>query len=284
MNSSVPGAVLVCTTPRSGSWLLSDLLERTGRIGMAQEYFHFNYVSALAREYGLASQAITSEYISEITRRAHAEGQIFSSKLHWLQINQLVDALRIIHPALAAAKRTAPELIDASLPGARYLYLTRRDKARQAISLFRALRTEVWWERAGQPEPRKHRQDETEPIPDYLAIRWLEDDLAWQDAQWHQYFEVFGLPAFRVVYEELCAEPGHVVTATLDWLGLEATAALDGPRRLRRQAGVETDTALAEYIQIRDSLPPCPAGWTWSFERRTFAPPPVPVMSRLSPF
>src|SRR5579871_6809253 len=112
-----PGAVLVCTTPRSGSWLLSDLLERSGRIGMAQEYFHVNYVAALAREYRLASPTITGENIGEITRRTLAESRIFSSKLHWLQINQLVDALRLIHPDLAAARKTAPELIDATLPG-----------------------------------------------------------------------------------------------------------------------------------------------------------------------
>jgi trehalose 2-sulfotransferase len=282
VSPSVSGALLVCTTPRSGSWLLSDLLERTGRIGMAQEYFHVNYVAALAQEYRLASQVITGGYISEITRRAQSEGRIFSSKLHWLQINQLVDALRVIHPDLAAEQKTAPELIDASWPGARYLYLTRRDKARQAISLFRALRTDVWWERAGEPgEPK---QGEPEPIPDYLVIRWLEDDLAWQDAQWRRYFEVFGLAAFAVVYEELCAEPGPVVRAVLDWLGLETAAALDGPSRLRRQADEATETALAEYMQIRDSLPSCPPGWTWSFERRTFASPAPSATRRLSPF
>src|SRR5579864_5544546 len=75
-----------------------------GRIGMAQEYFHVNYVAALAREYGLASQVITGGYIDEVTRRTRSEGRIFSSKLHRLQINQLVDALRVIHPDLAAAQ------------------------------------------------------------------------------------------------------------------------------------------------------------------------------------
>jgi LPS sulfotransferase NodH len=283
-NSSVPGAVLVCTTPRSGSWLLSDLLERTQKIGMAQEYFHVNYVAAVAQQHGLASRAITGEYLGEITRRTQSEGRIFSSKLHWLQINQLVDALRLVHPDLAAAQKTAPELIDASWPGTRYLYLTRRDKARQAISLFRALRSDVWWERADEPGAAVPTEGEPEPIPDYLAIRWLEDDLAWQEAEWRRYFEVFGLEAFKVVYEELCAEPGRIVGAALEWLGVETTATLDGPSRLRRQAGAETETAYAEYMQIRDSLPACPPGWTWSFERRAFVPPVVPVTRRLSPF
>jgi LPS sulfotransferase NodH len=251
---------------------------------MAQEYFHVNYVAALAQQYGLVSQVITGEYISEITRRTQSEGRTFSSKLHWLQINQLVDALRVVHPDLAAAQKTAPELIDASWLGVRYLYLTRRDKARQAISLFRALRTDVWWERAGESEPAERKQAAPEPIPDYLVIRWLEDDLAWQDSQWLHYFEVFGVATFTVVYEELCAEPGPIVLAVLDWLGLETTATLEGPSRLRRQAGAATETALVEYMQIRDSLPPCPAGWTWSFERQTFAPPAAPATRHLSPF
>ena len=58
----------------------------------------------------------------------------------------------MIHPALALAGASAPELIDASLPGSCYLYLTRRDKARQAISMFKAMRSERWWQLA-EPSP-----------------------------------------------------------------------------------------------------------------------------------
>jgi LPS sulfotransferase NodH len=283
--SSSSGALLVCTTPRSGSWLLSDLLERSGKVGMGQEYFHVNYVPALAREYGLGSSAITEEYISEIRRRAEEAGRVFSTKLHWVQINQLVDALREIHPDLAAANTAAPQLIEASLPGSRYLYLTRDDKARQAISLFRALRTDTWWEHAAEAESEEVGQAVPSPTADYLAIRWLEDFLAGQEAEWRRYFEVFAIEPLTVVYEQLCAEPVRVVRAVLDWLGLEGAAVSPGPSRLRRQADAETETMLVEYKDIRDSLPPCPPNWAWSFQRRTFVlvqrP---PVTSGLSPF
>jgi LPS sulfotransferase NodH len=285
-SSTSPGALLICTTPRSGSWLLSDLLERTGKIAMGQEYFHVNYVPALAREYGLGSLAITEEYISEIRRRAQEDGRLFSSKLHWVQINQLVDALRVVHPDLAAANTPAPELIEASLPGSRYLFLTREDKARQAISLFRALRTDTWWEHAAEGEPEEQGQAAPELIADYLAIRWLEDVLVEQEAEWRRYFEVFAIEPLTVVYEQLCAEPGRVVRAVLDWLGLQGAVASEGPSRLRRQADAETETMLVEYRDIRGSLPPHPPSWAWSFERRTFVllKAAEPLTSRLSPF
>jgi LPS sulfotransferase NodH len=283
-------ALLVATTPRSGSWLLSELLARTGEIGIAQEYFHVNYVAARSRELGLPAAGITATYIAEILRQASDKGVIFSSKLHWLQINQLVDALRLIHPDMVAAGAEAPELIDKSLPGARYVYLTRLDKARQAVSMFRAAYTDVWWQPA-------HDAAAAEAVvpPDYLAIRWFEEDLARQDAEWLRYFQHFGIEFFAVVYEELVENPASIMAAVFDWLGLEVVERPAGDSSLKRQAGAETERTLLAYRQIRDSLPPCPQGWIWSFERRCFAPvddgpgsgvdsAPPPTISDLSPF
>lgn len=285
-SSPAPGALLICTTPRSGSWLLSDLLESSGKIGMGQEYFHERYVPALAQEHGLPSLAITEQYISEIRGRAQRDGRLFSSKLLWVQINQLVDALRVIHPDLAAADATAPELIEASLPGSRYLYLTRNDKARQAISLFRALKTDTWWEHAAAKDSEEQETAAPGPTPDYLAIRWLEDWLAGQEAEWRRFFEFFAIEPFTVVYEQFCVEPTKGVQAVLKWLGLEGTTLADVASRLRRQADAETDTMLLEYQEIRSLLPPCPTNWAWSFQHRRFVPvaPASPVTSRLSPF
>src|ERR1700678_1547555 len=144
-------SLLVTTTPRLGSWYLCDHLTQTGRVGVIQEYFHVNYVAALSQELGLTSTGITGEYIDRIRRTAAGENGVFGAKIHWLQMNQLVTALRHIHPALARAGAAAPDLIESSLPDARYVYLTRRDKARQAISMFKAMRSDQWWERSGLP-------------------------------------------------------------------------------------------------------------------------------------
>ena len=301
IGDDVSSPLLIATTPRSGSWLLSDHLARTGKIATANEYFHVNYVAALSREMGLATSGITEQYLAAIVERATNERVMFSAKLHWLQINQLVDALRVIHPELAARNTPAPQLIEASLPRARYLFLTRRDKARQAVSMFRAARTDRWWELATEGASAEAgstvARDEPHVPPDHLTIRWFEEELTEQDAEWLRYFRFFGIDPFVVVYEELVAEPRAIIRALLDWLGLEDTEAPAGDSRLRRQAGAETERTLLEYQQIRDSLPPRPPGWQWSFKRGSFGPPvttprskgartddgPTPPIAKLSP-
>jgi LPS sulfotransferase NodH len=275
VSDRLTGALLIATTPRSGSWLLSDFLARTGQVGVGREYFHVNYVAAMSHERGLATTRITEEYIGEILREASDAGVCFATKLHWLQINQLVDALRVIHPELAAANAMATDLIEASLPGSRYLYLSRRDKARQAISMFRAMRTERWWELDDAPTgPESTGPEltgpESAPFPDYLAIRWFEDGLRSEEAEWDRYFRVFGIVAHQVVYEDLVAQPQRVLRGVLDWLGLDQVAPPAGPSRLRRQADTETERILAEYLHIRDDLPSRPPGWQWSFQRGGF--------------
>lgn len=255
-------AILIATTPRSGSWLLSDLLSSAAPVGAAREYFHVNYVAAHSRELGLPTTTISSAYLGALLGAAERDGVAFCTKLHWVQINQLVDALREIDPERAAAP--APELIAASLPNPKYLYLTRRDKARQAISLFRAFRTDSWWHVEGEPAPR------TNPPADFLAVRWLEQDLLEQEAGWDRYFRTFGVVPHTVVYEELIDHPRDVLAGVFRWLGFgEPSGELS--TRMRRQADAQTDLELAEYLSLRDSLPLMPRGWSWSHARRAFS-------------
>ncbi len=261
----------MATTPRSGSWLLSDYLSQTGAFAPVREYFHVNYVAALSREYGLSTCAITGEYIDEIRRRSTGGGALFGAKIHWLQINQLVDSLRQIHPSLANAP--APELIEASLPAARYIHLTRGDKTRQAISMFRAMRSDQWWELAEPPTVEPAERSGPAPVPDYLAVRWFEDDLRSEDGEWRRYFEVFGIVPFTITYEELATDPYPALEAIFDWLEIPGPN-LQGLRpRVRRQADAETERTLADYLTLRDSLPPRPPEWRWSFPRRAFGLP-----------
>lgn len=271
MTGQPPGCLLVATTPRSGSWLLSDYLSQTGGFAPVREYFHVNYVAALSREYGLSTCAITGEYIAEIRRRCTGGGALFGAKIHWLQINQLVDALRQIHPSLANAP--APELIEASLPAARYIHLTRGDKTRQAISMFRAMRSDQWWELAEPPTVDSAGRSRPAPVPDYLAVRWFEDDLRSEDAEWRRYFDLFGIVPFTITYEELATEPYPALEAIFDWLEIPGLNLRGLRPRVRRQADAETERTLAEYLTLRDSLPPRPPEWRWSFRRRAFGLP-----------
>ena len=256
--------LIVATTPRSGSWLLSDYLGQTGVLGTAREYFHVRYVEQRSRERGLPTTTISEHYLTDLIASETTAGGVLSTKLHWLQVNQLVDALRARYPAEAA--RPAPELIAAALPNPKYLYLSRREKARQAVSMFNAMRSGHWWQPATDEDPRPA------VAPDHLAIRWFEDHLTAEDAEWRRYFEVFGIEAFEVVYEDLVADPAVVVGQVLEWFGVTGSLPT-APPRVTRQAGGDSERSLTEYAVLRAVLPALPRGWRWSYTRQAFGLP-----------
>jgi trehalose 2-sulfotransferase len=264
-------AALIADRNNAAIWQLAPErlpVSSRGVCGIPREYFHVNFVAATSQELGLTPAGITKQYLSELLRRAEMDGVMFSVKNHWLQINQLLDAFRLIHPAIA--REPAPKLIEASLPGARYLYLTRQDKARQAVSMFRAMRSEQWWDAGDAARPDSVG---TEYAPDHLAIRWFESDLSVEDAEWRRYFEVFGIQPLTLIYEDLVARPYETLQQVLDWLGFTDVDLPEPQSQLQRQADNETERTLHEYITLRDSLPLRPDGWVWSHERRAFGLP-----------
>jgi LPS sulfotransferase NodH len=267
--------LLMATTPRSGSWLLGDFLTQTGVIGTTREYFHVNYVAALSRQLGLSSETITPQYIETVLGRFTGPGGVFSTKLHWLQVNQLVSALRRIHPELASGP--APQLIEASMPEPRYLYLGRRDKSRQALSMYRAMCSDQWWDSEPSPgTPPAPRRTQRLPAADYLAVRWFEDHLRAEEEEWRRYFEVFGISPFHLTYEDLVTEPASVMRAILDWIGFTDLAVPALTTSLRKQADAESERAVSEYLTVRHLLPSRPDGWLWHEARKAFGPPERP--------
>jgi LPS sulfotransferase NodH len=222
------------------------------------------YVEQRSGERSLPTTAISAHYLADLLSCETTPAGVFSTKLHWLQVNQLVDALRGLYPA--EARRPAPELIAAALPNPRYLYLSRREKARQALSMFNAMRSGQWWQPATKGGPR--------PVvaPDHLAIRWFEDHLTAEDAEWRRYFEVFGIDALEVVYEDLVADPSTVIQTVLDGFGVTGSLPT-APPRVTRQADGHTERTLTEYAVLRAVLPARPRGWRWSFARQAFGLP-----------
>ena len=47
------------------------------------------------------------------------------------------------------AGRSLPELLARAFPGLRYVQITREDKVRQAVSLWKAVQTQAWQREAG---------------------------------------------------------------------------------------------------------------------------------------
>ena len=138
-------AYLICTNPRSGSWLLSEGLSSTGVAGHPREWFNVLEEQQQRARWGLDGQGDASplRYLSHVVGQGSTDNGVFGLKLHYYQLADLSAQLSQID-----GYRGLPveEAISAAFPEVRYIWLTREDKARQAISYYRACRTEIWWQ------------------------------------------------------------------------------------------------------------------------------------------
>jgi LPS sulfotransferase NodH len=164
-------------------------------------------------------------------------------KLHWGQLLHLTAQLGgadTVSAARAALSRCFPD--------ARFLLLARADRARQAISLHRAVRSDAWWTASvedGRPAPLPAPRAE-----DLAEVARLERELADHEACWRELFASGDVAQpLEILYEDLAASYEATVRRVFAFLGV----AVDDvpPAGLRRQADASTEAWAAAYAASR---------------------------------
>lgn len=272
---------LIVTSPRTGSWLLSDILSLTGLVGQPDEYFRLDFARDVIKDYGLKTKGLSRAYLEGIVTRTATPNGVFAAKIHPHHFDKLVAAIRSLGDE--DDERSNAELIEAWFPNPRYVHLTRLDTRRQAISYYRALLSGVWWaldDDEGGARAKGGRRPGGSPRvrPDYLQIKWLEDLVVRYEEQWDEFFSSSGITPHEVVYEDLVENTERVVLGVLEYLGIELPDGFTVPAsRVRRLADRSTERQLRAYLSLRDQLPPIPDDWTWNLDARAFTPMPRPA-------
>lgn len=247
---------LVCATPRSGSTLLCQALTQTGVAGQPDEYFealarsglprrpheyfdperHANIVERLAfREMpdGVAKPnplwhpETYDQYLAWALKEGTSANGVFGAKIMWGYLGDFAELLRGIE---GMAGRPLPELLARAFPGLRYIQITRENKIRQAVSLWKAVQTQAW--KAGDEVERS-----VELVFSFRAINYLVRLLTAHDASWDAYFLGLGAEPLKLTYEELAESTDAVIRRVLAHLGIPAPADLSvGRPKLSVQA------------------------------------------------
>jgi trehalose 2-sulfotransferase len=246
---------LVCATPRSGSTLLCHLLDQTGVAGRPEEYFealqhsgrprqpeeyfdrerHANIVERLAfREMPDADSTAEpnplwdpdhyDRYLDWVLQEGTTDNGVFGAKLMWGYFGDFVGLLRGI-PELGPL--SVPGLLDRVFPDLHYIQITREDKVRQAVSLWKAVQTQAW-----RAQPGDAGRPRVEPQFSFRAINYLVRLLTAHDASWDAYFLGLGHEPLKLTYEQLAAAPQETIERALAHLGVDPVGpgVLEGPR------------------------------------------------------
>lgn len=237
---------LVCATQRSGSTLLCELLKATEVAGVPDEFFEARRSTGLPRqprEYfedpaveDIAARLAPTDpgrpeqpgefegWFGYVLQRGTSPNGVFGAKMMWNYFDDFRSRIGEL-PGLGGV--TFNQALDEVFPGLRIIFVRRRDKVSQAVSLWKAIQTQQWrTDDARQPGPAEY---------DYRAIRHLVDELHRWDARWEDWFHATGRDPIRVIYEEFTRTRAATIGRVLDELGIDPPEP-EGQGPMRRQA------------------------------------------------
>ena len=196
---------IVAASYRSGSAYLCWKLWQTGLLGAPSEVLNpSGELRALMARFKTSSPA---EYVVKLIEHRASRNGIFGMKAHFHHFEAFLKEYPLFLEALSPVT---------------FIYLARRDKVAQAVSMAKAFQTN-WW------SSRKRNwwsSDGTKvPVPplryDRALIEKCMKEVEVQDAGWLQWFESNSIAPHQVIYEDLIADPTVAVRSIVERLGAQ---------------------------------------------------------------
>jgi len=215
--------------------LLCEALKNTGIAGRPEEYFWRDDEPSWSERWDVSTYA---DYLDEAIEEGTTPNGVFGAKIMWGYFDDFVSKLRQIPEYREMA---VPDLMQTVFPNLHYIWMTRHDKVRQAVSFWKAIETGIWaWAGDEPPVPAK------EPVFNFEAIDHLAREIVTHEAAWQQYFNECGVTPFTVVCEDLVPAYEETVFQILQYLDIPIPENLVfAERRLKKQA----DALSEEWVQ-----------------------------------
>lgn len=184
---------MIASTPRSGSHYLGHLMRSTGLMGDPLEYLHSDHFKRW-KEIFQTDDLIST--FSELYKRRTSPNGIFGLKAHYNQLEEYGGVDQIV------------KLLGVS----KVIFVTRLDKASQAVSYSIAHQTQSW---ISEDPPL------VEPFYDYCSIDKCVSQVMAQEFGWNEFFRETDLDVMYVSYESLCLSPDLVIDQISAFLGVD---------------------------------------------------------------
>jgi LPS sulfotransferase NodH len=235
---------LLCSTARSGSNMVSDMLRQTRMAGEPMEYLNQAYMAGELRARGTAAtqQSMAwADYLDALEQRRTSPNGWFGLKAHFEHIErQWRDQRPLVEGLLRRFDR--------------FVLLRRRDKLAQAVSLYRARATQIW---SSMDEQFMDQDDPRRAVVvsfDADRIARALADIVHQETQWERCLQTLKLPYAVFWYEDFMADYRLASASLLGVLGIAQAIDLVGVPSIRRQ-GRDDDPFVIQFRQVLG----CPA-------------------------
>ncbi|QLE70822.1 hypothetical protein FGW37_03665 [Streptomyces rectiverticillatus] len=203
--------LLICSTPRAGTHLLAGLLESTGLSGQPREYLYNRDTELDGEDIPIGPAHRTQpDQLRKLMRIGTSANGVWGLIVMGSYLDEVVAGLRRYQSANGASWR---EVIERAFDRPVYVWNRRLDTAAQAVSLYRALETDVWYadDVRGVGADVPYRRD---------RIAHWERMIREQNEEWARRFSDSGITPITVTYEDALADPEGVVDRLLDSVGV----------------------------------------------------------------
>ncbi len=240
---------IVCATQRSGSTLLCHLLTNTNKVGCPKEYLlpthnskvsfdednYLQYVrdslEAHASEEGITGVKIMENHFLEFLEHLHRCKGLSKS----LDVKSDLDALRDV------------------FPNVKFIFVTRENKLRQAVSLARAEQSNQWEKHSSsalyltKQSPKQSAKQRRFSITPFYIRSAIKRAVEREDI-WKKFFQENSITPYTVTYEELIEAQSLHTQRILEFLEIpDAFKVAVVPSTLKKQADLYTEFLILYY-------------------------------------
>ncbi len=227
---------LICTTHRSGSFLLCDTLTATDLAGRPSEYFLPQNEKEWSEKRGASTY---DEYLSKVVAETSSPNGVFGSKMMFEYFGDSLAKLRAL-PRFADEEIDDASLLCRVFPNLKYIWLTRTNKLRQAVSYLRAWQSQSW---ATNQEPLRS------PEYSFELLDMVLSKIVLQEVGWQEFFAANSIVPFVVTYEDFVPHQELTIGRILDFLEIPYPETLvSRAQTARRQADEITEEWVHRFI------------------------------------
>ncbi|MEM7626607.1 MAG: Stf0 family sulfotransferase [Planctomycetota bacterium] len=226
----------ICATPRSGSTLLCEALRLTGLAGRPDEYFGPMHVERWNKQWHTST---AGDYLERVFETGTGANGVWGAKLMRVYWHDFIGQLRGLD---GPGEESDESLVQRVFQRPRYLFITRRDKVRQAVSWLKFLQGSAWYWEGETPQKIEGLEYQEDVIDRFI------DQVNAHESAWMRYFERVGVEPFVVVYEDFCAAYESTAAAALEYLGLNhGLLNLENQRRMKQQSDQISEQWVQRY-------------------------------------
>lgn len=205
---------------RNGSSLLCEGLKSTGVAGKPEEYFNFQDPENLLSHYQVEDYAALRK---GLWKQGTTTNGIFGVKVNAprKENDPLIEELRKVPGLPNPAAANHFQVWQNLFPNSKHLFMTRRNKIRQAVSWWKAIVSETWHQRQGESRP--YKPADIKDRYDFAAIRHLLFETSLREARIQDMLNQARAIPFTIVYEDFVQSYEETIRSVIRFLEVEET-------------------------------------------------------------